>query len=160
MKMKLLAAALIAAVVPVQAADITPFTRGSWVKLRKVHEGRPTVVHFWGVTCPPCMGELPHWGKLLKERPRADIVFVASDPVPVDRAVIEAATAKAGIANGENWMFDNTFVERLHYEVNPEWGGEMPYTVMIDRGGRASYIAGVTEISRIRDWLDKETGSK
>jgi thiol-disulfide isomerase/thioredoxin len=152
-----LTVAILLAVLPAQAADTRPFGRGSWAQLRTLHQGQPIVVHFWGVTCPPCLGELPKWGQLLRERPKAGIVFVASDPVPVERSLVEAAMAKAGIADGENWMFDGSFVERLHYEVNPDWGGEMPYTAMIDRTGRASFVAGVMDLNRIREWFDRQS---
>jgi hypothetical protein len=32
-----------------RAADgeLRPFKRGSWQQIRKAHEGRPVVVHFW-----------------------------------------------------------------------------------------------------------------
>ena len=26
------------------------------------HAGQPTVIHFWGLTCGPCLVELPQWG--------------------------------------------------------------------------------------------------
>ena len=34
---------------------------GSWQALRQAHDGRPTIMHFWGLTCGPCLVELPEW---------------------------------------------------------------------------------------------------
>jgi len=43
------------------APDLRPFVRGSWAQLLKAHQGKPIVVHFWGLTCGPCLAELPNW---------------------------------------------------------------------------------------------------
>ena len=65
-----------------RASDPQPFERGSWAKIRAAHAGQPTVFHFWGLTCGPCLVELPHWGKLLGQRRDLRLVLVAADPLP------------------------------------------------------------------------------
>jgi len=42
--------------------EMKPFGRGSWQEILRAHAGRPTIVHFWGVTCGPCKVELPLLG--------------------------------------------------------------------------------------------------
>ena len=101
------------------ASDLRPFVRGSWKLIRQGHQGQPLVVHFWGVTCAPCMSELPKWGQLHTQRPKANIVFVAADPIPIEQPNIDAAIARTGIGTAENWMFADAFLERLRFEVNP-----------------------------------------
>ncbi len=134
------------------------FVRGSWKVLRQQHAGRPLVVHFWGVTCAPCMGELPKWGTLERSGAGVAIVFVAADPIPIEPPNIEAAIARTGIGQAENWMFADTFLERLRFEVNPAWGGELPYTVLIDRQGRTTTTAGVMDMRELRAWIDGQSG--
>src|SRR4030095_2339197 len=63
-------------------ADPMPFERGSWAKLSAAHAGQPTVIHFWGLTCAPCLVEMPHWAALKKARPDMRLVLIAADPVP------------------------------------------------------------------------------
>ena len=36
------------------SSQLKPFGRGSWQEILRAHAGRPTIVHFWGVTCGPC----------------------------------------------------------------------------------------------------------
>ena len=48
---------------------LKPFQRGSWQDMLRTHAGRPTMVHFWGVTCGPCKVELPLLGKFMKDIP-------------------------------------------------------------------------------------------
>jgi hypothetical protein len=40
-----------------------------------------------------------------------------------------------GIAAAENWTFNDDFVERLRYEIDPRWRGEIPRTLLITRDG-------------------------
>ena len=48
-------------------SQLKPFVRGSWQEVLRAHAGRPTLVHFWGVTCGPCKVELPLLGKFMKD---------------------------------------------------------------------------------------------
>lgn len=45
---------------------LKPFERGTWQSVLRGHTGRPTLVHFWGVTCGPCKVELPLLGRFAK----------------------------------------------------------------------------------------------
>ena len=46
------------------ALDFKPYGRGSFAQIVKAHVGKPLILHFWPVTCPPCIVELPQWSKL------------------------------------------------------------------------------------------------
>jgi hypothetical protein len=136
------------------AASPLPFGRGSWAKLRVEHAGQPTVVHLWGLTCAPCLVELPKWGQLRAERPDLRLVLVAADPVPQDPQRIAETLSAAGLAGTESWSFRDRFSERLRYEIDPAWAGELPRTVLIDRDGKRTVLAGVADLDRVRGWLD------
>src|SRR5262249_55854579 len=113
-----LAVLLVATASLVSAEPTAPlaFERGSWTKLRASHDGQPTVIHFWGLTCGPCLVELPHWGKLRQERPDLRLVLIAADPLPQDPDRVSATLEKAGLAGSESWSFTDRFYERLRYE--------------------------------------------
>ena len=136
------------------AANPVPFERGSWAKLRAEHAGRPTVVHFWGLTCGPCLIELPKWAKLARERTDLRLVLVAADPVPQDKERVADTLAAASLARVESWSFNDRFYERLRYEIDPSWAGELPRTLLIDRDGKATVLPGVADLDRVRAWLD------
>jgi thiol-disulfide isomerase/thioredoxin len=135
------------------AQDVRPFVKGSWAALRQSHQGKPLIVHFWGITCPPCLGELPRWSDLVAERRDVRVIFVAADPVVVDRRRVERTLADAGLGEAENWMFQGEFFDPLRYEVSPDWGGELPLTLLIDKAGTITTIAGVTDPTVVRKWL-------
>ena len=138
------------------AGEPLAFERGSWARLREAHAGQPTVIHFWGLTCGPCLVELPHWGALSAKRPDLKLVLVAADPLPQDPERVAATLTKAGLANSESWSFTDRFYERLRYEIDPAWAGELPRTVMIDRDGKATVLAGVADLAQVQAWLDAQ----
>lgn len=136
--------------------EIRPFKRGSWQEIRQAHAGRPTVIHFWGLTCGPCRVEMPQWGKLLHERSDLNLVVIDADLIPNQLEDASAMLAKTGLAAAENWIFADPFTERLRFEIDPRWQGEIPRTVMIARDGKTTTIEGVADPMQIRAWLDQQ----
>ena len=150
----LLLALLLLLATPAVAADApAPFARGSWQELRQAHAGRPFVVHLWGLTCAPCLVELPNWGALRREQPALELVLIAADPVPEEPRRAADALAKAGLAGTESWMFADRFAELLRYEIDPRWRGELPRTLLIDRTGAVTALSGVADLDQVRAWL-------
>jgi thiol-disulfide isomerase/thioredoxin len=133
-----------------------PFVRGSWKELLKEHQGEPIVVHFWGLTCGPCLEELPKWTAERDKRRDLDLVLVDSSPFGDDPAEVETALKKDGLTHVENWLFADSFEERLRYEINPAWHGEMPYTLMIGRDGKETAVTGLMDFKQLNAWLDKQ----
>lgn len=140
------------------ATEIRPFERGSWQTIRQAHAGRPTLVHFWGVTCGPCKVELPELGRFVKAHPGVDVVMIDADLVPNTSAAVQAMVSQAGLASTENWAFGDTFTERLRYEVDPKWQGDIPRTVLIGKDGSAKTIEGSAKPADLEKWA-KEQGA-
>lgn len=141
---------------PAMAAEMRPFTRGSWQEVVKANAGKPTVVHFWGLTCAPCLTELPHWARLAKERPDMRLVMIAADPTPGDIKDLSATLERAKLDAAESWAFADAFSERLRFEIDPKWRGEMPRTLLIARSGAVTVMSGVADLKAVRAWLDRE----
>jgi len=130
------------------------FVRGSWKEIRTAHAGVPAVVHFWGVTCGPCRVEMPNWGKLVRERGDLRLVLINADLVPNAPSAVSAMLNQAGLAKAENWIFGEDFVERLRFEIDPQWRGEIPLTLLVARDGSITRIEGVANLDEVRAWLD------
>ena len=135
---------------------LKPFVRGSWQEMLRAHAGRPTLVHFWGVTCGPCKVELPLLGKFMKQHPDLGVVMISADLVPNLDSATRAMLDKAGLATAENWIFNDGFVERLRFEIDPAWQGDIPRTVLIAADGTATTIEGSVELPELQHWLDRQ----
>jgi len=134
------------------ATEFKPYGRGSFQELREQHAGRPFVVHFWSVTCPSCLAELPDWAKIAAERKALDIVFVNADP-DNDRPRAQNRIDKAGLSNLVQYGFADDFVERLYFEADKNWRGELPFTALIGADGALLTVIGTIDDPLIADWL-------
>jgi len=103
---------------------------------------------------------MPGWGKLLQERSDLNLVVINADLVPNEPGAVSAMLAQTGLAAAENWTFDDSFVERLRYEIDPRWQGDIPRTLLIARDGATTVIEGVADLDNVRAWLDGQTRSR
>ncbi|EJN15352.1 thiol-disulfide isomerase-like thioredoxin [Bradyrhizobium sp. YR681] len=148
---------LIASAVGLGAAPaLKPFERGTWQSLLKGHAGRPTLVHFWGVTCGPCKVELPLLGQFAKEHPGIDVVTISADLVPNLPAATQSMLDRAGLSSAENFIFSDGFVERLRFEIDPAWQGDIPRTMLIARDGSVTTIEGSAEMADLEKWSGQQ----
>jgi thiol-disulfide isomerase/thioredoxin len=152
----LLAAAMGISTSFVNAGELNSFVRGSWRNIVQAHSGRPMIVHFWGMSCGPCRAEMAAWGRLLAEKPDLPLVTVSADLVPDAPDAAQDFLVKSGLSKAENWIFDESFVERLRYEIDPKWQGEIPFTLLIGRDGATRKIEGTANMSEVSAWLDGE----
>ncbi|MCC8940658.1 TlpA family protein disulfide reductase [Bradyrhizobium sp. Arg68] len=163
MKRHLLAALVLIAALPSAAAAeqgaLKPFERGSWQKLLRAHAGHPTLVHFWGVTCGPCKVELPELGRFMKDRPGIDVVTISADLVPNLPEATRAMLDRAGLASAENWIFGDGFAERLRFEIDPAWQGDIPRTMLVARDGTVTTIEGSAEIADLNKWSEAQAAA-
>jgi thiol-disulfide isomerase/thioredoxin len=136
------------------AMEFKPYGRGSFAEIRKAHAGRPLLAHFWSVTCAPCLAELPEWAKLAQRSKAFDLVFVNTDH-DSDRARAEMRLAKAGLTEATHYGFADDFVERLYFEADASWRGELPFTALVSASGEATTVIGAMDDPLIAAWLEK-----
>ncbi len=140
--------------------SLKPFERGSWRELLRAHAGHPTLIHFWGVTCGPCKIELPELGRFMKDHPDIDVVTVSADLVPNLPAATQSMLDKAGLAAAENFIFNDGYVERLRFEIDPSWPGDIPRTVLVGRDGSISTIEGSAEMADLDRWSSEQAAKR
>ncbi|MCC3245562.1 TlpA family protein disulfide reductase [Methylocystis sp. WRRC1] len=139
------------------ALDFQPYGRGAFAELVKAHAGRPMMVHFWSVTCPPCLAELPQWARIIDEKKGVDVVFVNIDD-DEERPRAEARLAKAGLSKATHYGFADSFVEKLYFEVDKMWRGELPFTALVAPDGGVTTVTGAVDDPLVTAWLAKNAG--
>lgn len=115
---------------------------------------RPLIVHLWGLTCAPCIEELPRWGEFVRRRSGADTAFIQVDPMPVDR--VESMLRRAGLGHARHWSASARMDERWRYRIDPDWNGELPRNLLVAGGQRRKAISGRVDFGELREWLARE----
>lgn len=138
--------------------DDRVFTTESLRQIRAHHAGQPLVLHLWGMTCGPCLTELPRWAELRRQRPSLRLVLVQADQTPPRAS--EATLRKAGLGAVERWHVVSEMDEFLRASVDPTWHGELPRTLLIAPGGEVTRVTGVADLAQVARWLDAQAVPK
>ena len=133
------------------ATDIQAYGRGDLAAIRSNHAGRFLVVHYWSLTCLPCMVEMPRLASFARERPDIDFVFVAADPHEQSER-IAARLARFGLSDATHYAFADAFVERLRFEADKTWQGELPFTLLIAPDGKTRTHLGEIDPPTLQRW--------
>jgi thiol-disulfide isomerase/thioredoxin len=152
-------AVLVSAPASESQPQLKPFGRGSWQEVLRTHAGRATIVHFWGVTCGPCKVELPLLGQFMRDHATIDMVTISADLVPDLPDATRSMLEKSGLASAENWIFSDGFVERLRFEIDPNWQGDIPRTALISKEGKITTIEGSVDMTELESWSDRQRAS-
>lgn len=141
--------------VSAQEIMLKPYQKGDWSAVLASAQGKPLAIHFWGVTCPTCVKEMPQWGVFLKANPTAKIVFIQVDDVSVES--MQKMLKKADLANAKNYYISTPFDERLRYEIDPKWHGETPTTFLVDQNGKVTRKIGTNSFQELKSFLARGT---
>jgi thiol-disulfide isomerase/thioredoxin len=154
MKRYLLTLVLAIGLVNLTFADngtLKPYQSGDWSNLVKTANGTPIAIHFWGVTCPACVKEMPLWGNFVKSHQNVKVIFIQVDDVSPDS--MQKMLSKAGLEKANNYFVAAPFDDRLRYEIDPKWRGETPTTILIDRNGKATRKTGLVNFQQLQSQL-------
>jgi thiol-disulfide isomerase/thioredoxin len=156
MKRTLIVLILAFAAVTCYAQEIRPFVRGSKQQIVTAHQGQPFILAVWSLDCPYCRTDLELLGKVLARHNELKVVLVTTDATSQDKE-IRATLKQYRLQQAESWAFNDRFTERLRYEIDPQWSGEMPRLYFFDAAGNATGLSGKIERSKIERWVKKNT---
>lgn len=137
------------------AQEIKPFVRGSYQQIVAARQGKPFIVNFWSLTCSYCMVELAMLKKLKKNYPRLDLVLISTD-TPEEEKSVSATLAKFSLGKAEAWVFADSFTERLRFEVDKKWQGELPRTYFYSTKNEVNAISGKLEYKEVEQWVKQQ----
>ena len=61
--------------------------------------------------------------------------------------------ARVRLGSTPNFAFADEFVERLHFEVDHDWRGELPFTALIQPSGALETVTGPLDDAKFVAWL-------
>jgi len=137
--------------------ELKPFVRGSYQQLISVHGDKPFIVTFWSVNCTYCGAELSLFGKLLKKYRGLDLVLVSTD-TPADGREIAATLDKFALGRAEAWVFADSYSERLRFEVDSAWYGELPRTYLYSVKDGVKAASGKLDQAEVERWIKQQYG--
>jgi len=128
------------------------FTADSLRQIEQQYAGEPFLLVIWEINCFPCREELALLGKLRQAHPDMKVSLLATDNISqIDEiAAILEANQLAGI---DSWIFADPNIERLRYNIDPEWFGELPRNYFYDADSSRFGFSGKLTEDVLNEWL-------
>lgn len=153
MRVALLTLALLFAA-PVPAQPIHSFVSGSHAQILAQHRDRPLILAFWSLTCAHCQEEFALLRAFTRAHPEVALVLVSTD-TPQESGAISATMRSRGLDGVSAWVFADDVPERLRFEVDRRWRGELPRTYLHRPDGSVQALSGKLDRKILDDWLGR-----
>ena len=137
------------------AQEIKPLVHGSYQEIVAARSGKPFIVNFWSLSCSYCKVELAMFKKLLKKHPRLDLVLVSTD-TPEEQAEVRATLKQYKLGKAQAWVYADSYTERLRFEVDKSWQGELPRSYFYGANGERLAFSGKLEQAEVEQWIKQQ----
>lgn len=134
------------------AAEFLPFTSTSRAAIEAAHRGKPMILTFWSVDCAYCEDDLKLLGDIVKEQPEIALVTVCTDD-PATAANAKKVLGKIDLPAHQQWQFAESDVERLRYNIDKKWYGELPRTYFYNAQHQVKSVSGKPDKAWLDAWL-------
>ncbi len=134
------------------AAEFRSFSNNSLDEITAVRNGQPFLLVLWSIDCPPCLKELEQIGQLRAQFSPNSLVLISADNMAyADEA--QQVLIRYGLDDAENWLFSGNFPERLRYQIDPNWYGELPRAYFYDANHDRVGKSGALDVALIHQWI-------
>ncbi|MEO8765335.1 MAG: redoxin domain-containing protein [Ginsengibacter sp.] len=108
-------------------------------ELVKNNSDKLRLINVWATWCGPCVNELPSFVTINRMYRRRDFEFItisADNPEKKDKVLRSLQDLHAA---NMNYLFNSDDKYKLIEAVDPNWTGALPYTILVEPGGKIVY---------------------
>jgi len=97
------------------------------------------LINIWATWCGPCITEYPEFVKMQRMYAAKDFEFVSISVDNLESKDRALKFLKKSTSALPNYIFNGKDKYALIEAIDPEWDGALPYTVLIEPGGKVLY---------------------
>jgi hypothetical protein len=123
-------------------AEPSAFASGSYQQILASNANQPFMLVVWSVNCSSCLKDMELLSSIHKSRPELKMIMLAADDLSVTDQ-IQQILEKNQLSGIDNWVFAEENTQKLRFEIDPKWYGELPRTYFFDSAHQRTAVSGV-----------------
>jgi thiol-disulfide isomerase/thioredoxin len=123
------------------AVDLQSFEIDSFEQIVNSKNQQDHLVILWSFDCPPCIKELQKISDLHQQYPEYQLTLINTDAVD-EQIRVKKILQQYDLAGLDNWGFANTDEEKLRYDIDPRWFGDLPRSYFFPLEGKVKRLRG------------------
>ena len=128
--------------VQAEPSTLEPFATGSYQKILTNHANQPFMLVAWSITCSSCLKDMALLSQIHQKRPELKIIMLATDDIS-EADQIKPILEKNQLSELENWVYADENTQKLQFEIDSKWYGELPRTYFFDKTHQRTGVSGV-----------------
>ena len=136
------------------AYDFMPFDMNTRQVIEKRYIDQPLIISFWSIDCPYCIDDLKKLGKALSKNTNVKLITVCVDGKESAKKA-ERILSQANLPKHEQYQYAEVDEDRLRYNIDPVWYGELPRTYFYDAAHQVTPLSGKISNSFLDKWFKK-----
>ncbi|GAB3914324.1 hypothetical protein GCM10028803_59570 [Larkinella knui] len=97
------------------------------------------LINVWATWCGPCVQEFPEFITIDRMYRERDFEFVTVSADKPDKKAKALEFLKKKEASNQNYLFSSEDKYALIEAIDPNWQGALPYTILVEPGGKIVY---------------------
>ena len=136
------------------AYEFMPFDMNTRKVIEKRYIDQPLIISFWSIDCPYCIDDLKKLGKALSKNTNVKLITVCVDGKESAKKA-ERILSQANLPKHEQYQYAEVDEDRLRYNIDPAWYGELPRTYFYDAAHQVTPLSGKISNSFLDKWFKK-----
>ena len=136
------------------AYELMPFEINTRNVIEKKYLNQPLIISFWSIDCPYCIDDLKKLGKALSKNTNVKLITVCVDGKESAKKA-ERILSQANLPKHEKYQYAEVDEDRLRYNIDPAWYGELPRTYFYDAAHQVTPLSGKISNSFLDKWFKK-----
>ena len=145
---------VLSACVSAQDSFIKSFNPGSYQQILRENAAHPFILAIWSLDCPSCIKDMRILSEVKQKYPELKIILLSTDE-PSAVPEVKAMLTKQNLADTENWIFGSDDAQKLRFEIDSSWFGELPRTYFFDQTHNRIGKSGALRLDEFEAHIDR-----
>jgi peroxiredoxin len=137
-----------------EPVKLDPINEKGLKELIKNNSGKLRLINVWATWCGPCVSEFSDFISINRMYRRRDFEFISISADEQDKKDKVMQFLQNQQASNQNYQFSVDDKYRLIEATDPNWQGALPYTILVEPGGKIIYSKqGVVEPAEMKKMI-------